>query len=79
MSSDPLRAGGVWGRDYGEGGSVQYHLTTNTSEYLRNYMGPSAMLSQPFSRAQQFTAVVSVHTMIDFAKFVFFFNSWPWG
>ena len=34
------------------------------------------IISQPFSRAQQFTAVVSVHIMIDFSKFVSF-NSLP--
>ena len=34
-------------------------------------MGPVQCYSQPFSRAQQFTAVVSVHNMIDFSKFFF--------
>ena len=33
--------------------------------------GSCAMISQPFSRALEFTAVVPVHIMVDFLKFIF--------
>ena len=52
--------------------------TSSSSTVSRDLYGSCVMLSQPFSRAQQFTAVVSVHIMIDFSKFVSF-NSLPWG
>ena len=51
----------------GEGGTVQYHLTikyiyntSSSSTVFGDLYGSCAILFQPFSRAQQFTAVVSV-------------------
>ena len=63
---------------------MQYHLTikyiyntSSSSTVSGDLYGSCAVLYQPFSRAQQFTAVVSVHITVDFSKFVSF-NSLPW-
>ena len=50
--------------------------TSSSSTISGDQYGSCATISQPFSRAQQFTAVVSVHIMVDFSKFVSF-NSLP--
>ena len=69
----------------GEGGTVQYHLTIKYIQRLIQFYSfwgsvwSCAMISQPFSRAQQFTAVVSVHIMVDFLKIVFFFQQFAIG
>ena len=60
---------------------MQYHFqvqcnTSFTSTVFGDLYGSCAMISQPFSRAQLFTAVVSVCIMVDFSKFVLF-NSLP--
>ena len=54
---------------------MQYHLTTKYIQHLIQFYsfwdlyGSCAMISQPFSTAQQFTAVVSVHRHCFFQHF----------
>ena len=58
---------------------MQYHFndqvptynTSSSSTVSGDLYGSCAMISQPFSRAQQFTAVVSVHIIVDFKVCVF--------